>query len=319
MMKLIGAAALLAVGSTQVSAQVCNQRVSLLLHPSAASMPSTCLTACLTVNILWRGRRTDGAPSQDVEIATCPRDPATDNRDPACDQDLDANSYSADCMTCMFDGGGENMLTCLGAAMPAAPFCPAANPFDSTATVRETGECGHACMAQDAWQTTLCLSGGVGGVALDFNQNTTCGIGSCDRHTTEAACAAGDGHWQADQFSVKGCPDVQLFANYMTGSYPDRAAAMVSYVLVSAGEDCCTGFTTAGYAVCSYADRSDFVAVSSASDEDRGPLMAAFDQGCLMCLMGNDGDLDACIAANPNPGTPPPAACTAADVDGMVR
>ena len=195
---------------------------------------------------------------------------------------------------------------CLGSAVPAAaPFCPAANPFDSTATVREFGECQHACRAPDAWQLSLCEG-------FDYG-NTTCGIGSCDRHTTASACAAGDGHWELDDFSGASCSDVQSVTNYVVysasrtgeGMSSGMVAARTADIIAAGGEDCCAGFTMAGYAFCENADLANLGNYDLISTS------------CLVCLADTDGDIPGCIAANPIPQPAP--TCEAADNDAVVR
>ena len=202
---------------------------------------------------------------------------------------------------------GTDSAVCLGTAAPTAPFCPAANPFDSAATVGDHGDCVHACQAPDAWSESHVCYPLVSAGTFD-NSNNTCGIGNCDRHTTEVACTAGDGHWQlATPLSGGSCSNVQFAANYFTvdvAADNGPVGVVISHMLVEFGEDCCPGFNLAGYAVCSYADQDAVTALdTAASREAEFAAIDALDSGCHACLMDTDGDFAACIAANPNPGT----------------
>ena len=222
--------------------------------------------------------------------------------DPTCDMDLPNNTMTGGCMGCL-QSAEDAMMQCMAPAAPAAAsFCPAGNPLDSAATIRDFGECVHACMAPDAWQLSHACFPMVSSGTFDYNNNT-CGIGNCDTHTTEAACTAGDGHWQADDMSGSNCGDAQGMLNYYAYLDENMAMMMSSIFMARIGEDCCAGFTLAGHAVCSYADQETFMAIeSSALEADRQALMSALDPGCLACLMDTDGDFAACIALNPNPG-----------------
>ena len=194
-------------------------------------------------------------------------------------------------------------MACMASGAPAvASFCPAGNLIDSAATIRDFGECVHACHGPDAWSESHACFPMVSSGTFDYSNNT-CGIGNCDTHTTEAACTAGDGHWQADDMSGSNCGDAQGMLNYYAYLDENMAMMMSSIFMARIGEDCCAGFTLAGHAVCSYADQETFMAIeSSALEADRQALMSAFDPGCLACLMDTDGDFAACIALNPNPG-----------------
>ena len=144
------------------------------------------------------------------------------------------------------DCGNDVGLTC---ELPLATFCPTGTSFAPDAVTPAGGTCRHLCRADDAWNDDhVCRNVLQSGESNDeiYSDNAQCGIGNCDRHTTQEACEAGEnipggrGSWEADRYSEQTCSDVQLMANYQ--AYEEHGHMATIMTLLVTGAACCTGF-----------------------------------------------------------------------------
>ena len=140
-------------------------------------------------------------------------------------------------------------LACFAPATPLAAFCPTGTTFVPDAVTPVIGECRHLCRADDARdEDHVCGNVLQSGESNDeiYSDNAQCGIGNCDRHTTQEACEAGEnipggrGSWEVGRYSEQTCSDVQLMANYQ--AYEEHGHMATIMTLLVTGAACCTGF-----------------------------------------------------------------------------
>ena len=173
------------------------------------------------------------------------------------------NSLPCVCLTVTAaDTAGVDSMTCL---MPAAPsldtFCPSGTTLAPDAVTPVMGTCRHLCTEyRDDWgEGHVCSDAALRNSDEIWDESTAqCGVGLCNRHTTQDACEAGDddarGTWEADGLSEMTCSDVQLFFNFRTyasSNRVERQGQMGAWFIGATATTCCSGFDAGAYMTCS--------------------------------------------------------------------
>ena len=178
------------------------------------------------------------------------------------------DQISADCFSCVRRVNQEEfsdlgmVINCMAPAVPLVEVCPDGTTLAPDAVTPTIGECRHECHSDDAWNQDHACFPLISSGQFDWNNNT-CGVGTCDMHSTPAACEANSGFWREDElFSEQTCSDIQMVGSYI--SFADNSAAMFTAMMVSmAGPTCCTGFDADAYFTCTDSDMSIFVRLAT--------------------------------------------------------
>ena len=178
------------------------------------------------------------------------------------------DQISADCFSCIrrveqmearSDVG--MVINCMAPAVPLVEVCPDGTTLAPDAVTPTIGECRHECHSDDAWNQDHACFPLISNGQFDWNNNT-CGVGTCDMHSTPAACEANSGFWREDElFSEQTCSHIQMVGSYI--SFADSSAQFTAMMVSMAGPTCCTGFDADAYFTCTDSDMSIFVRLAT--------------------------------------------------------